>query len=272
MINFDHKPCCPDGDNALEIAKKLKKRASLKTNRLQFLLSKQLDTKIIPMIDLVDIDDFPKLNQDKIVLKIFFGSFQLKQCLSYIQDLVEFGKAFHVTKNAYVNQLESIDSNNLDSKIVAFQIASRHKRSLIKKDKLPKKTKEKNFEKNFRSSYKVFVQYSPGLNRTKAIEGKNIILLISILKNFQFKGYICSCKTGNRMAGCCVHVACVIYYLSYAKYTQLQLPAKNQRLIFIDMDKNEKPNKPRYVIRNRKKRDIFTHPDNSSSSDSDSDS
>lgn len=270
MINFDHKPCCPDGENALQIAKKLKKRASLKTNSLQFLLTKQLDTKIIPMIDLVSIDDFPKLNQDKIVQKIFFGSFQLKQCLSYIQDLIEFGKAFHVTKHAYANQSERINSNNLNYKILAFQIASRHKRSLIKKDKLPKKTKEKNFEKNFRSSYKVFVQYSPGMNRTKAIEGRSLFRFSFLKMHFLLKGYICSCKTGNRMAGCCVHVACVIYYLCYAKYTQLRLPAQNQRLIFIDMDKNEKPNKPRYVIRNRKKKAIFRHPEKSSSSDSDS--
>lgn len=172
MINFDHKPCCPDGENALNIAKLLKKRSSLKKNNLDFLLTKQLDTKIIPMIELSSINDFPKLNEDKIVKKIFLGRFQLKECLSYIQDLVEFEKAFKVTIQALNNKSGKSDEIDfLDSNIIAFQIPSRHKRSLIKKDNLPKKTREKNFDKNFRNNYKVFIQYSPGINNSKAIKG-----------------------------------------------------------------------------------------------------
>ena len=102
MINFDHKPCCPDGDSALKVAKKLETKASIRNNCLQFLLTKQLDTKTIPMIDLSSINDFPKLNQDKIIKHIFLGSFQLKECLSYIQDLIEFGKAFLVSEQVFL--------------------------------------------------------------------------------------------------------------------------------------------------------------------------
>jgi len=28
-----------------------------------------------------------------------------------------------------------------------------------------------------------------------------------------FEGYICSCLSGRQIAGCCVHVASIIYYL-----------------------------------------------------------
>lgn len=84
------------------------------------------------------------------------------------------------------------------------------------------------------------------------------------------KGYICSCKSGLKMIGCCVHVAMLIYYLSIAQYEELRFPANHLRSIFIDLDKKEQPNKPRYVRHKRLKLQIKESTVESSSSESDS--
>ncbi len=48
MNNFTHKPLVPDGENMEQIAYKiLEKSRSMRKNKLQFLLKKQLDTSLI---------------------------------------------------------------------------------------------------------------------------------------------------------------------------------------------------------------------------------
>jgi hypothetical protein len=61
MCNFVHNPCSPDGNNSKKIAHRIRERAKIKYNRLEFLLSKRLDTRLIKKIDLTDITDFPRL-------------------------------------------------------------------------------------------------------------------------------------------------------------------------------------------------------------------
>ena len=53
--------------------------------------------------------------------------------------------------------------------------------------------------------------------------------------------------SGQKIAGCCVHVATVIYYLSYAKYFINKVPADHLNSIFVDISKREQANSPRYV-------------------------
>ena len=74
MSNFVHKPVCPDGDNALDIANKIKERIKIKENNLDFLLKKHLNTKMIPQIELSEIEDFPKLTKTELKQDIFLGS------------------------------------------------------------------------------------------------------------------------------------------------------------------------------------------------------
>ena len=71
--------------------------------------------------------------------------------------------------------------------------------------------------------------------------------------------------SGRKIVGCCVHVATVIYYLSYAKYYDIKMPAEFLNAIFVDFDKMESSNNPRYVRAKRGTKEI------SSSDDSDSD-
>jgi len=85
MLNFTHKPCCPDGKNSLKIAKKIRKRTEINENVLQFLVNKRLDTKDLERIDIDNIIDFPKLKKKTIRNSIFYGSYQLKKSRNYIK-------------------------------------------------------------------------------------------------------------------------------------------------------------------------------------------
>ncbi|CAF1002651.1 unnamed protein product [Brachionus calyciflorus] len=125
MINFTHKPTCPDKENAKKIAVKLKEKLDFENNLLSGLLKRQFGTKEIFSIDHNSIKDFPKLN------------------------------------------------------------------------------------------------------------------------------YVCSCKSGLKVAGCCTHVSSAIYYFSFARYQQIRIPGDHLNKIFLDKIKKQKPNEPKYVRHKR---------------------
>lgn len=61
------------------------------------------------------------------------------------------------------------------------------------------------------------------------------------------------------MAGCCVHVASLIYYLSYAKHIiDFKLPAEHLNSVFVNTTLSEVPNQPRYV-RNKRSKNSLAH-------------
>ena len=135
MLNFCHKPCCPDGNNALKIAQKIRKLTGTTENKLNFLLKKRLDTKDLERIEIANINDFPRINKRDIRNSIFFGSFQLNQCRSYVGELLNSGIAFNVTTQ-FVKKITNKDLKlkltEKMHKIIAVEIASRHKRSEVK--------------------------------------------------------------------------------------------------------------------------------------------
>lgn len=59
--------------------------------------------------------------------------------------------------------------------------------------------------------------------------------------------------SGRKVAGCCVHVASVIFYFSYARNQNLKLPALNKSLVLINTAKRQKPNNPTLVRVKRSK-------------------
>lgn len=59
MLNFSLKPCCPDRNNVTKIARRIKKKMKSSSNKLDFLLTKQLNTKFITK---------PKKNQKNLEL------------------------------------------------------------------------------------------------------------------------------------------------------------------------------------------------------------
>ncbi|CAF1131412.1 unnamed protein product, partial [Brachionus calyciflorus] len=180
MINFSHIPCNPDGEN-LNIAKRIKKKGKIESNKLDFLLGKHFDSKLINSISLEKLNDFPRINEKKLQDKIFFGIFQLRNC-------------------------------------------------------------------------KIF----------------------SIFKFLILKSFICSCKTGRRVVGCCSHVAAVIYYMSFAKHNYLSSNSADYlNSILVNMESFETANDPKY-IRNKRENNSLNLPNSgltlsSSSSESSDD-
>lgn len=164
MINFTHRPICPDKDKASLIANRMKKKASFDTNQLAYLLKKHLDTKEIKKIELADLEDFPKLNKNTIIEKLFYGTFHFKQAFSYVEDFLKSGNIYLVNKRIKLKKV----SNEEKSKIIAAEIISRHRRSIKKNISKKKKVSSTN---NFRNPYKVFIEYIPFNNHSKAIKG-----------------------------------------------------------------------------------------------------
>ncbi|CAF1031356.1 unnamed protein product [Brachionus calyciflorus] len=218
MLNFTHKP--------------------FSENQLEFLLSKQLDTKIIPSVDIKTLLDFPKLTVETLKEDIFFGSFQYKESRSYFEDIIQNNRAFMVS-NEFLrkNSNNKTNINFENTKTVAVEVPSRHKRS--EKKKLSKKDIRNNLSKNFKNGYKVFVNYIPNG------KGPESIL-----------GYICNCMSGRKILGTCVHVAAVISYLGFAQFNELKIKGKHLKKVFIDMEKSQKPNEPKYIRQKRNKKEI----------------
>ena len=137
MYNFNHKPCCPDGERATKIAKRMLKKAKLKkkTHLLKFLINKHLNTKFLIPVKLDNIDDFVILNLKTLGEKIFLGNFHLRLARSYMGELIKNGFAYMINLS-YVKQIKNTKLRHSlkekKFKIIAFEISSRHKRSKVK--------------------------------------------------------------------------------------------------------------------------------------------
>jgi hypothetical protein len=79
--------------------------------------------------------------------------------------------------------------------------------------------------------------------------------------------------SGHKVAGCCAHVAAIIYYLSYAKNKEFNLncPAEYLNKVFINRSNNQLPNQPMYVKNERKNKVLSSSESDDSSDESVSD-
>jgi hypothetical protein len=164
-------------------------------------------------IQIEEIDDFVKLKRKQLERKIFLGSCQTRIVKSYLPELFKNGIAFQ-PNNLFLKQLNNSGLDLRTSKILAFQINSRHKRGLIncktkKSSKYDEKDDEEDDEedieeingeaqnnkkderqqKKFRIMYKIFIQYIP-INEQTEPEFINSSKAI--------KGWICSCPSGQK--------------------------------------------------------------------------
>lgn len=161
MNNFENRRCYAGGDNAVQLARRIKRKLPKKQNILKFLLSKQLGKKSTSSINFEDINDFPKLTTSKLRDKIFYGPYQLKQGKSYLVDMLRNGQCYSVSQDI-IRKIKKtrVREKLLKCKIIATNIVSRHRRGL------------KTGTNEYRNTYKVFIAYIPGLNRTRSIQGE----------------------------------------------------------------------------------------------------
>jgi hypothetical protein len=174
ILNFNHKPCASDCMREPEkIAERMLSKAVINENQLVKLLKIGLNQ--YPSDKLERINDFPKISKQKLISKIFFGSYYIKQANSYIEDLLRVGRVHYIDDNTL--QKNGINLRD-DSKVIAMHLTSRHSRRKHKKVVESKHTdtelrKYENFLRQYATLYKVYVQYVPNYDKTKAIIGKN---------------------------------------------------------------------------------------------------
>ena len=195
LINRFHKRLLSDGDDGIEIAKAMKSKLDT-SNRLQSIIENYgLDRKRAQFkkIDANSITDFPKTDQGTIRKKITFGSYQLQQSLSYLAEHLNESGNFET--EAFADKNGIFDSNQ---RLLRTHTQSRHSSS---------------------TKYNSYILYC-----TKDEPNREYVNRI--------EGWFCTCKNGARTAGCCSHLASVIYHMSYGRYHHLSKPAASLPLIF----------------------------------------
>ena len=170
MSNFSMNLCNPDGKDAIEIATKIRKRSKITENAISSLLKIRL-TPTLKYLLIQEINDFPQLTIKQLYKKVTFSSFKLRQCQSYLEQLIVNGKIHCLDlksiKNYLINQEILKDMNQ--TKLLAVQIPSRHKRG--RKKNLEKTTDMDSH--SFSKCYKVFVQYIPNFDLTNDVTKKD---------------------------------------------------------------------------------------------------
>lgn len=174
MLNLTFRPFNTDGLNAVKIAKRIRRMANIEQNYLSFILDRQLDTTCIVRSELASVTDFVKLSEQDLKNKILFGSFQFNCAIRYLSDFLESATVYNIEAK-FINTVENTCLKNelasKDSKIIATEITSRHRRSLkkSKNDSQSKKSVKKKIKYN--TIYKVFVHYVPNTNGAAGIKG-----------------------------------------------------------------------------------------------------
>ena len=156
------KPCIPDGKDSVQIAKSISKRCLKKENKLESLLELRFTKKLVS-VNIETINDFPQLTLKQLKNRITFGSFKLRQCLSYVGQVIDYGKAFFIQENMIEKYIThpKIKKELQYCKIISVQIPSRHKRGKKWKPKSNPNEDNNVDPKSFTHSYKVFIQYVP---------------------------------------------------------------------------------------------------------------
>lgn len=157
MYNYLPTNCEPDKPDTLYVANKINQRSKITNNFMSELLNKLFNTRDFPRLPINSIYDFPRLKRKEMCRKIFLGSFQFKQCKSYVSDLLK-NSTCYVPTQKYLKTIENQEfkSGLTDSKVIGVEISSRHKRGQNK-------------------TYKVFILYTPNLNKSRSVKGKSFI-------------------------------------------------------------------------------------------------
>ncbi len=165
----------------------MKKRINKPNELEKFVVEKKYKLKKSEFneINSTEINDFPRLSLDTIKMKITLGSYQIKMSKSYLAEhLKQNGKyTIYIKKDFQINQ---------HFKTLMCIIQSRHSNA---------------------KKYYLFIKYKIMTDEDKR---KNVEALEKdACENLQ---WACSCFSGLRTVGCCVHIATVVIFLSYYRF------------------------------------------------------
>jgi hypothetical protein len=154
------------------LAVRIKKRSSKTKNKLESLLNMRF-TKTLPYQDKLSLDDFPVFTEYKLKRRLIFGSFKLRMCKSYIEQIHEYGRIYFLNEDHYKKFIDNtkVRDDLKFSRVIALTVGSKHKRG---KKWLPDdKKKDLSADvdpKIFNTYYKVFIQYVPNNENTLSNE------------------------------------------------------------------------------------------------------
>nr|XP_049701353.1 uncharacterized protein LOC126055576 isoform X3 [Helicoverpa armigera] len=133
-----------------------------------------------------NLNDFPQLSYDELIL-VCLGTYQLKQARSYFGEHLRGNDGFiiEVCREVSSSLLRQLSASNT-SWLLRGRIQSRH---------ISRKT------------YFVYILVD------SCRRGRDSIL-----------SYYCNCIVGRRTVGCCAHVMCIIWYLSWARFQENIVP------------------------------------------------
>ena len=175
MCNFTHQKITSDGELSRQVAERMVETQINKTANpahLDLFLRAHLNnTTSLPVSQLNNLTDFPRLDENQLKNEVFFGSYHSRMAQSYLKEFLEAGRIYKFNTNRN-NQTQNpemrrkIDElRNSGDKIIGVKVAPRHKRS---------ENNENNaiMLDNFRIQYKVFLQYRPNQNNPQGIISK----------------------------------------------------------------------------------------------------
>lgn len=177
MINFTHNPRTADGENARKVAKRMRKKALNSLirgpNPLEPFLKVQLRRKKTPGYPFTEINDFPKLTENQILLKIMFSTYQYERIKSYLADFQDLKKSvYYVDADNLKNSVDFTELGNeiLENKpkIIVVEVMSRYRGA--QKDSLDTKTKQ--IIRIPRVLNKSIIRYIPNIDGPDSIIGK----------------------------------------------------------------------------------------------------
>jgi hypothetical protein len=144
IINKFYRRMFSDGDNAKEMAIEMKKKLFCDNELKSFVEINAFHKKsLFDKIDASKVDDFPNLPLELLKKRITFGSYQLKQSLSYLAEHLNNNGKYEIL----INRQNSILGS---SKIIQANIQSRHSNAV---------------------KYKVYIKYSLERRDCESIEG-----------------------------------------------------------------------------------------------------
>lgn len=146
------------------------------------------------------LNDFPQLSESELIL-ISLGTYQIKQARSYYGEHVRGSDGFVIEVCREVNRSLLRELSATDTSwLLRGRIQSRH---------ISRKT------------YFIYILVD------SSRRGRDSIVM-----------HYCNCIVGRRTVGCCAHVMCVIWYLSWARHQDIVPPAQflDDILIIIEED------------------------------------
>lgn len=204
LLNKYFKLIISDKNNAGPIADKMLSRKDIK-NPLDTIIDKNsFQREICKFQPFENPDLCPRLSLDD--LKLFAqGSYRLKLAAGYYQE--------HIKEN----------DNNIAAFVCPYDVFSKYFQAICSKDTIPFMLLMK-IKSRYQStkSYFTFVIFDSSCDGLKGISH-----------------YICDCKNGKRVVGCCAHVMLIVWYFCYARHQEIIKVPSAKLNNFFDYEPND---------------------------------